>query len=529
MLKDKYIMNKLEIYDPIYDLLIPEIFPDEKDIMWEPNKFTKYFDTLTNYLITETFELGRLKFLRQAGLNWLVFPSAVHTRFAHSVGSLCIGIMALEHVSVLHSPSPKSKVFREKLKDNIKNHYTDFLLALLLHDIGHLPFSHVLESNKAISEYRAGTVKINHELIAVELIMGENMEYTPKTELYQIAKRKAHNLGVKTVSEVLWDKNIGGLSDPESVGSKKINPNFICALIADEVAETSSKDIMGKNYYLKPLIHGQIDLDRIDHYLRDSFFTGIKLAHFNLIALLRSITIDLTREPPLYLISSYGVPHILQLMFSKAQIWNIALDRSSVRAFESMLDTAFSIGHEKIFNSENDDFNLFFATDDELLFKLRTTSNKVNKENDKATTTLVNKIMFGPPYPLIATVEVPGVTRPHDLIEKNRIAIINKVQINNEDLITHCGKLKPTKETKDNPWWNLKLEGLGEYLNSHPIYGRFCEYIDKEEDAKVNKAKFFINNSLYTDSKKIEEIYKQIDEKFADYKVTKFRLDKTSY
>src|SRR5207237_9669398 len=81
--------------------------------------------------VVDTASFQRLRHLRQLGMAQATYPNATHTRFAHSIGLL--GIM--EHII---------RVARDAMsltKDQIE----DIRLAGLLHDIGHYPYSHLME------------------------------------------------------------------------------------------------------------------------------------------------------------------------------------------------------------------------------------------------------------------------------------------------------------------------------------------------------------------------------------------------
>src|SRR5437016_6336843 len=89
---------------------------------------------------TATFQ--RLRSLKQLGMAHLVYPNATHTRFAHSLGVfriMCRVLGNLEH---------------DGLNDDQK---AELRLAALLHDIGHFPYSHLME--------RVGHVKLTEEEI----------------------------------------------------------------------------------------------------------------------------------------------------------------------------------------------------------------------------------------------------------------------------------------------------------------------------------------------------------------------------
>ena len=143
----------------------------------------------------------RLRNIRQLGLSAYVYPGAVHTRFQHSLGSMHLTRLALE-------------TLRAKGVDISHEEEDGVLAAILLHDIGHGPFSHALE-HTLVDE-------ISHEQLS--LMMME-----------EINRQRG-----------------GSLDTAISVFSGKYRRRF-----------------------LSELISGQLDMDRMDYLRRDSFFTGV--------------------------------------------------------------------------------------------------------------------------------------------------------------------------------------------------------------------------------------------------------------
>lgn len=174
--------NKLKIFnDPIYGFIQ---ISDESiyDIIEHP-----YFQ--------------RLRRINQLGLTYMVYPGAIHTRFQHSMGA-----MNLMKNTLL------------SLKDKGINISTEEMLAaqqaILLHDIGHGPFSHTLE----------------HHL------------------LYQTSHEKVGSLLLEAIN-----KDLGGILD---------------------TAIAINKNTYHKKF-LHQLVSSQLDMDRLDYLKRDSYFTGV--------------------------------------------------------------------------------------------------------------------------------------------------------------------------------------------------------------------------------------------------------------
>ncbi|RZL20268.1 MAG: HD domain-containing protein [Pedobacter sp.] len=143
----------------------------------------------------------RLRYIKQLGMTHLVYPGALHTRFHHALGAMHLMSLALE-------------VLRVKGHEISAEEEEAATIAILLHDIGHGPFSHALEHSLVNG--------IKHEDISTLMMDKLNEEFNGQLTLaINIFKGKYHR-------------------------------NFFCQLIS-----------------------GQLDLDRMDYLNRDSFFTGV--------------------------------------------------------------------------------------------------------------------------------------------------------------------------------------------------------------------------------------------------------------
>ncbi|MBT3545979.1 MAG: HD domain-containing protein, partial [Saprospiraceae bacterium] len=156
------------------------------------------FDIL--YDIIEHPYFQRLRRISQQGLSHLVYPGAMHTRFHHALGAL-------------HLTCEAVNTLRSKNIDITDEEFEGVCLAILLHDIGHGPFSHALENN---------ILPFHHEEMSLAIMEMLNVEFNGKL-----------NLGIE-IFKGNYHKS-----------------------------------------FLHELISGQIDMDRLDYLNRDSFFTGV--------------------------------------------------------------------------------------------------------------------------------------------------------------------------------------------------------------------------------------------------------------
>jgi len=185
--------------------------------------------------IIDTFAFQRLRRIKQLGVGWFVYPSAEHSRFSHSIGTYHV---AKKVLNILNNSSGVS--FDKDIKKSL-------LYAALLHDIGHGPFSHLLE--------RASEVIKSHF----------NLKYK--------------------FDHTLMSKKI--LSDDKQL-NKCINKDLL----------TQIENILFEEQTLQhSIISSQLDVDRLDYLLRDCHFTGAKYGMFDLNWLLSNFVIGKADKP----------------------------------------------------------------------------------------------------------------------------------------------------------------------------------------------------------------------------------------
>ena len=171
--------------------------------------------------IIDTVEMQRLRRIRQLGFSYLVYPGANHTRFEHSLGTYHLMNVLLTRLEVA------------------KEEEEELLVASLIHDVGHGPYSHVTEP--LIQKFTGKS----HEDIEYVLFMDE----------YEQEKNK--------------DAESSALAITEVIEEYRLDKRKILEYIKGEQAENWPKRDISK------ILNGEIDVDKMDYLVRDSYYTGV--------------------------------------------------------------------------------------------------------------------------------------------------------------------------------------------------------------------------------------------------------------
>jgi HD superfamily phosphohydrolase len=422
-------------YDPLYEIRIYDALSGRP-----MGRFAGDMDQILNKIfceIIDSHEFSRLNFIKQTGLLWLVFPSATHTLFSHSLGNLVIGEYALKNIAIKKNGRIVGNLgdwLKElKLKD-------EFFLALLLNDIGKPSFSFLLRNNKHFSKYNPGEM-------AVRLIRGDGVTY----EFFE----DDHD---RTIHDVL-----------EEVGDVDID--ILCYLINHETSKKfdNHEDIE----ILYDIVSGKLNLDRLDHYRRDSYFIGTKFATFNIRSLLRNVYID--KEEHSLNFNNEGIKYAYQLLTNKEMLLCEAFENQTSLSYDAMMDFCIS----KYFESEGDVARKEFlsSSDEKILWDMLKKSS-ISK--------LVKRIINRDPY--LSTPIKIGTDVAFEKLENFKSECVNRFGWEEEDILLY----PPMHQWNEHSQWlNLRC-GNGNRLFDLESYNELIGYINRKQDERRKQIYFFL-------------------------------------
>ena len=241
------------------------------------------FLSIPNELIYDVLQhpyVQRLNRIRQLGLSYLVYPGAMHSRFGHSIGA-----MHLMHEAI--------SALRLKGVEITEDEATAAMIAILLHDIGHGPFSHVLEHTLVDG--------VTHEDIS--LLMMERINE-------DLSKLRVERLELREV--------------PESKVESRKPLDTAISIFKNEYPK----------HFLHQLISSQLDVDRMDYLCRDSFFTGVQEGRVASERLLKMLDV---RDDRL-VVQVKGIYSVEKFLVARRLMyWQVYLHKTSVAAEQHLI------------------------------------------------------------------------------------------------------------------------------------------------------------------------------------------------
>ena len=251
----------------------------------------------------------RLRQIHQLQTAWLVFPTAEHTRFQHSIGAMHLAGRAIRQFH------PSLHDVCEKDGENLPGPaYLESLLriAALLHDVGHGPFGHFFDAHY-LSEFG-----LNHEKIGAEII---------RRELGPMIRKIRRNPG-------------GCLADTET-----LDPEQVAFLIVRPDPKKEGSNIPRWLKLLRGLFSGLYTVDNMDFVLRDAYMTGFSGRAFDIDRLLHYSFFS----PQGLTIHQKGFATLTRFIGIRAELFRSVYFHRTVRAIDLTLEELFQASRELLF------------------------------------------------------------------------------------------------------------------------------------------------------------------------------------
>ncbi|GAC1623041.1 MAG: hypothetical protein NVS4B5_15240 [Vulcanimicrobiaceae bacterium] len=242
----------------------------------------------------------RLRRLRQLGLAYLAFPAAEHSRFSHALGALATGQRVLDSL-YRHDEG----YFRDEADFTMQRKL--LRASLLLHDVGHGPFSHASES----------VLGMHHEARTSDIV------------------------ALPEVADAL-----------DEIG---VDSEQVLALVLG--------DPLSPYPVLREIVSGpNLDADRMDYLLRDSYFTGVISGRYDRDQLLASLRVLNRFGEPTLGVDGRGVVALESFVLARYMMFSTVYFHHTTRQFERILQAA--LREMWVRPSELGDVEAFLAWDD---------------------------------------------------------------------------------------------------------------------------------------------------------------------
>jgi len=232
--------------------------------------------------LIDTPEFQRLRRIKQLGLGLYTYQGAEHSRFTHSLGALHLMTRILDQLSDRYQISEQDHAASRA--------------AALLHDVGHGPFSHAMES----------VLGVHHEQLTMQAVLSAET----------------------------------GLGQTLSSYSREL-PGRVSAIIGGTFKPAA----------LAQLVSSQLDVDRMDYLLRDSLMTGAKYGLYDLEWIINALQID--EEGDRIYIAARGIYAVEEYLQARYYMFRQVYFHRSLRSAEAVLRSALRRALELVEKGKN--------------------------------------------------------------------------------------------------------------------------------------------------------------------------------
>lgn len=296
----------------------------------------------------------RLRFIVQNDITSLAFPGTTHTRFQHSIGAMHIAgrfVKALIRSYLSDPQNKRRKTLTEDQAESIRYFYYCLRLAALLHDGGHFPFSHQFEISDPVRKM------LGNKSVFKQLWKGEDWKAYYRA---MPSKLRHEHYSARVAHEILKSQPpVPGLHVEDVIGmmettSCKTSDRFnnasmqvLGVLLRDPVELNTLKSSDAGEVlrsFFQTIVSGELDIDKMDYLLRDSFYSGCKYGQYNLDHLLNTLRIGFTKQPRWVglAITEKGIGAFEDFVHSRFQLYQQVYSHKTVVGFKWLLKAAMN-------------------------------------------------------------------------------------------------------------------------------------------------------------------------------------------
>lgn len=281
----------------------------------------------------------RLRNIKQLGFSEYVFPGATHTRYLHSIGVMNVSSLVF------------NSLFRGNLTPDVLRLRETLRLGCLLHDIGHAPLSHSTES---------------------VMPMVSALKLPKKFQQKQDRQASHEDYTIKSITDSSFTSAFAGVKKVYG-----IEPDAVAELVIGETQDPGYFTIGGINYFplLHQLVSSEMDCDRMDYLLRDSYFCGVSYGKFDLDWIIDNLKICVDNNQAYLGISERAISTFDDFLLSRFHMFMMVYFHYRAVCLEQMLLRYFeSAGNEYSIPA---DIEAYLEHDDPYLYKVLKNSNNI--------------------------------------------------------------------------------------------------------------------------------------------------------
>lgn len=310
----------------------------------------------------------RLRNIKQLGFSEYVFPGATHTRYLHSIGVMNVSTLVFD--SLFKSQTNKDIL---RLKETLR-------LGCLLHDIGHAPLSHSTESVMPM----VSALKLPKQFAEAKDRQASHEDYT-----------------IKSITDSSFTESFKGVTREFGV-----DPNAVAELVIGDTSNPGYFTVEGVNYFplLHQLVSSEMDCDRMDYLLRDSYFCGVSYGKFDLDWIIDNLKICHENGKGFLGISERAISTFDDFLLSRFHMFMMVYFHYRAVCLEQMLMRYFDSAKSEY--SIPADIEAYLDHDDPYLYKVLK-----NSKNIWARRVIMNNI----PKKILETFGTVHLQQMHDL------------------------------------------------------------------------------------------------------------------